>query len=382
MDPPSDVLKYHYEPIRNVKLRMRAQKGLLYVDTSDLQIGEVVFGGERYPLVRIDFHAQSEHLLKGKRFAMELQLVHRKLTDPTKSLIIAVPVWSEKVPQPPPVPLVAFVKKPLGTYFPPLETEPDYNSVLQQFLTVRPPWKEGQTSDIIIPMMKPLDLGFFVGNPRIPGTSEYIQYAGSLTTAPCSDVTTWFVRRRPMIASDSQTQAFAESIFKLTNKHGNFRAVMPVNQRVLRVYKAQWVQNLPLWRDPLPLGPNARTDEEFKAEKLADMAKQLSQDSVDYMNDFGNRLRRSARHLNKNLEKANQVLRAGPTEPPKVDEWERAVMKMQNAMETIVGGVKDQVDHDFRHETMRLHKQAAIEAEKAREMTTAWMSPDGRKQGV
>merc|ERR1719473_20367 len=140
-------------------------------------------------------------------------------------------------------------------------TEVDYNAVLQQFLTVRPPYKDGMVQDVVIPLNKPLDLGFFIQNPMLADSGEYIQYAGSLTTPPCSDSTTWFVRRRPMIASDSQTQAFADSIYRLTNKHGNFRAVMPVNARILKVYQAQWVLHLPLFTRPLPLGPNARTDE-------------------------------------------------------------------------------------------------------------------------
>merc|ERR1719284_1399390 len=116
-----------------------------------------------------------------------------------------------------------------------------------------------------------------------------------------------------MIASDSQTQAFADSIFRLTNKHGNFRAVMPVNARVLNVFKAQWVAALEIGTKRLPLGPNARTDTEFEAAKLADMAKELSQDAVDYMSDFGKRLRRSARGLVTNLDKAAKLTTPSPT---------------------------------------------------------------------
>jgi len=380
-DPPSDVLKYHYEPIRNVKLQMQASKGLLYIDTSHMTIGEVVHNGDLYPLVRIDFHAQSEHLLKGKRFSMEIQLVHRKINDPTKSLVIAVPVWSEKVPQPIPIPVEELLSRPVGPWYPPKNTEVDHNAVLQQFLTVRPPYEDQTVVDIIIPMAKPLDLGYFIQNPALPDTSNYIQYAGSLTTPPCSDSTTWFVRRVPMIASDAQTRAFANSVFRLTNKRGNFRAVMPVNQRHLRVYRAQWVIDLQLGRKRLPLGPHARTDKEFEAEKLADMAKELSNDAVDYMSDFGKRLRRSSKGLVKNLEKGKDIKPPSPTNYT-IDEWEQAVVKMQGNMQEIVGGVMHSVDSNMRKQTMKLHKQAAEEAEKARQMTTAWQTPDGKKQGI
>jgi len=376
-DPPSDILKYHYEPLRNVKLQMQASKGLIFVDTSQLNVGDVVFNGARYPLVRIDFHAGSEHLLKGKRYPMEIQLVHRKIDDPMKSLVIAVPVWSETTPLASNLPLAQFLTTPLGLYYPPQMTEVDHNPVLQQFLTVRPPTSDNQTVDVVIPMAKPLDLGFFVQNPMLPDSGHYIQYSGSLTTPPCSDMTTWFVRRKPMIASDGQTKAFADAVFRLTNKHGNFRAVMPVNQRILKVYRAQWVLNLPLGVKRLPLGPNARTDKEFQAEKLAEMAKELSQDAVDYMGDFGKRLRRSSRSLQANIMAYTTPAPANYT----VDEWKQAVVKMQGAMQGIVGGMQATVDKAMRQQTMQVHKKAAIEAERARLMTSAWTAPNGVKQG-
>jgi len=382
-DPPGQMLKYHYEPLRNVKLQMQANKGLIYIDTSNLNVGSVEFNGYMYPLVRIDFHANSEHLIKGKRFAMEIQLVHRRIDDPAKSLVIAVPVWSEKTPLAPMTPLKKLLETPLGPYFPPLMTEPDHNSVLEQFLTVRPPTKEGQVVDVVIPLAKPLDLGFFVENPMLPGSGTYIQYSGSLTTPPCSDMTTWFVRRRPMLASDGQTKAFADSIFRLTNKHGNFRAVMPVNARVLEVFRAQWVMTLQLGNKRLPLGPNARTDKEFQAEKLADLAKDLSQDAVDYMSDFGKRLRRSARGLQKNLDKGRVLYTTPSPTNSTADEWQKAVMKMRTSMQGIVNGVKASVDKEFRSETMHVHKHAAREGERARMMTAAWTSAaTGQSQGA
>lgn len=384
-DPPSDILKYHYEPLQNVKLQMRAGGGLLWVDTSHLQVGEVVFNGAPYPLVRIDFHAGSEHLLKGKRYSMEIQLVHRKIDNPLQSLVIAVPVWSETVPVPSAMSVPNYLEETRlivnQSYFPPLNTEVDFNAVLQQFLTRRLPTQEGMITDVVIPMQKPLDLGFFVQNPMLPGSGEYIQYAGSLTTPPCSDTTTWFVRRRPMIASDGQTKAFADAVFRLTNRHGNFRAVMPVNQRTLKVYRAQWVSSVPLGVKRLPLGPNARTDKEFQAQRLADQAKELSQDAVDYMSDFGTRLRRSARVLQHHLGQVEDLTTPPPSNHTE-DEWDKAVRKLQGAMQGIVGGVQATVDKSMRKQTMKVHKRAAVEAERARKLTTAWTAPGGLSQGV
>merc|ERR1719160_2280969 len=118
---------------------MQAQNGLVFIDMTPFPVGGVSFDGSIYPLVRIDFHANSEHLFKGKRYSMEMHLVHRRLDNPKKALIIAVPIWSEKTPQPPPTPLKEYLDEKLGAYYPPEMTDPDFNAVFQQFLTVRPP---------------------------------------------------------------------------------------------------------------------------------------------------------------------------------------------------------------------------------------------------
>jgi len=178
-----------------------------------------------------------------------------------------------------------------------------------------------------------------------------------------------------MLAADGQTKAFADSIFRLTNKHGNFRAVMPVNARVLEIFRAQWVMDLKLGTKMLPFGPNARTDKEYEAEKLADIAKDLSQDAVDYMADFGKRLRRSARGLQEHLDKG-KILYTTPapnaTNAANADEWERAVIRMRTSMQGIVNGVKGNVDKHMRAQTMKVHQKAAKDGERARMMTAAW----------
>mmetsp|Transcript_108352 Transcript_108352/g.170906 ORF Transcript_108352/g.170906 Transcript_108352/m.170906 type:complete len:470 (-) Transcript_108352:35-1444(-) len=380
-DPASGILQYHYEPLRNIQLQMQAQKGSMFIDTSHLQIGRVVFNGDYYPLVRIDFHVGSEHLIKGKRYSMEIQLVHRRIDDPMKQLIVAIPVWSEVYPEPLNIPMNLFLKRRLGLYYPPKWTELDHNPQLQHFLTVRPPTFENEVVNIVIPWAEPLDLAFFVQNPLLPESGTYIQYSGSLTTPPCSDSTTWFVRRHPMIASSAQTLEFAKAIYRLTNKRGNFRAVMPVNQRPNTVYRAQWVPYQDLGVKSLPLGPNARTDGEYKAAKLAEQAHDLSNDALDYMADFSDRLMMSAGNLTKHIREADNML-VGTTPAPDAvlakhmmtnARWNRAILKTRAAIQSIANNVQSTVDTNMRKQTMEVHKWAAKEADKARMLTKAWI---------
>jgi carbonic anhydrase len=379
MDPATEILKYNYEPLRNIQLQMTVRQGLMFVDTSHLQVGSVVFNGMYFPLVRIDFHVGSEHLLKGKRYSMEIQLVHRNVDDPMKQLIIAVPVWSEDYPQPADIPLNLFLKRRLGLYYPPKWTELDHNPQLQHFLTVRPPAYEGQIVNVVIPFAEPLDLASFVQDPVIPESATYIQYSGSLTTPPCSDLTTWFVRRHPMVASSAQTKTFAESIYRLTNNRGNFRAVMPVNARPLSVYRAQWVPYVQLGTKPLPLGPNSRTDGEYQAAKLAEQAHTLSTDSLDYMADFADRLEASAGNLTWHVNQAEQYMHSTPApldsaaHMMKNAQWVRAVLKTRAAIQSIANNVQSNVDEHMRKQTMQVHKWAAKEANKARMLTKAWI---------
>eukprot|EP00397_Hematodinium_sp_SG-2012_P049139 GEMP01056557.1.p3 GENE.GEMP01056557.1~~GEMP01056557.1.p3 ORF type:complete len:127 (+),score=53.49 GEMP01056557.1:881-1261(+) len=108
----------------------------------------------------------------------------------------------------------------------------------------------------------------------------------------------WLVKREVQSMGKSQMEAFAQTLHRLTNNDGNFRAVAPLNLRRLRVFRAQRV-DVPLVPDeknsPLSLGPNARTDSEFRTLRWAQKAAHTAEESQEYVADFRNRLRRSAK---------------------------------------------------------------------------------------
>jgi len=384
-DPPSDILTYHYEPIRNSMLYLQAKEGLIFADLSTVKAGEVVFNNERYPLTRIDFHVGSEHLIQGKRMSMEIQLVHRKMENPNRNLIISILVSTHSTgtpPDPPPGPALPLDKRePLPKYIPPPFYDMGFNPAIQSFLSRRPPAMEGEIVQVPIPWNIPLDLSSLIQNPYIMDSNTYILYPGSHTTPPCSDLVNWFVKRRPVIASDAQVQAFAESVYRLTNKHGNFRAVMPVNNRKLVVYRAQWTawDQLGPWR-PVPLGPNPRTDNEYIASEMADMAKEKAKDSMDYMKDFSKRLKKSVNGLHNAITKPVDVdwakIFGTNAQKERAKKWDRDVLRTQVAIGSIVDGVKSAVDRAVREETMKTHKKAAVEGAKARRMTLNFKDPN------
>lgn len=379
-DPPEGFLNYNYNIIRNKELVLQAKDGLVFIDITE-DLGGVVFNQEMYTLTRIDFHSPAEHLIKGERHPLEIQLVHRKRSDPKRSLVIAILVWSEYKPE---VPKAGIKPVPLpeeGEYVQPLPTEVDFNPYLQNLLTVRPPSQEGATATIVIPQDKPFDLGTLVVNAAIEGSGTYIQYSGSLTSPPCFDRTTWFVRRNPMIASDSQVKAFAHSILKLTDYQGNFRTVMPVNGRALAVVEARWspVSEL-LSRPVLPLGPNARTDGEFKAKEAAKYAAVIASQSLAYMHDFAGRLKRSTRVASKLLTKAK--------DHPELDregsqsQWDDVVRRTAETFKGIIRSTETEVDRAMRDGVHNLGKRAAVEGRVAAKMLLHWEPPPPKDMTV
>ena len=73
-------------------------------------------------------------------------------------------------------------------------------------------------------------------NALVDGT--YVSYDGSLTAPPCSENVVWFVRQKPLLASNAQVKAFFSAIFEMTHDLGNARAVLPVMGREISLVNA------------------------------------------------------------------------------------------------------------------------------------------------
>merc|ERR1719240_2330472 len=98
------------------------------------------------------------------------------------------------------------------------------------------------------------------------------------------------------MASDKQVHYLHSAIYKTTAGFGNYREVMPLNGRVVAVRQA--VQEDPPPKAPemsIPLGPNPRTDREFRAMKWAKDALKMAKSATDYIKDLDFRLRSAAK---------------------------------------------------------------------------------------
>jgi len=144
--------------------------------------------GARFDLVEFHFHHPSEHAWRGKRYAMELHLVHRTAA----GLAGVVGVFLEERRRPD---------------NPALE-------VLWQNL----PTTKGVRTYLPVP---------FDAASLLPADRHGIRYIGSLTTPPCTEGVRWWVLDQPIPISSDQVARFA-ALFA-----DNSRPLQPLNGRKL-----------------------------------------------------------------------------------------------------------------------------------------------------
>jgi carbonic anhydrase len=176
------------DPIRAdlppLKINYRSQTLRILNDGHGIQINAepgqmLAVGAEHYELEQYHFHHPSEHLVAGRRFAMELHLVHRHSSSRLVTLAVLLaegaenralaPIWANLPESPGPERLIGALK------------------------------------------LNPASL--------LPRRRQYFDYAGSLTVPPCSEVVSWIVFSEPVELSKAQIDKFA--------------AIYPMNARPL-----------------------------------------------------------------------------------------------------------------------------------------------------
>ena len=129
-------------------------------------------GSSTYTLVQYHFHVPSEHTLNGKRYDMEVHLVHQNAAGET--VVVAV--------------FMNIGDHPNGLVDDVFHNAPD---VADEETDVG----VESNADELLPGYKPGQNGTFV-------ITRYYTYSGSLTTPPCSEPVRWFVLKDPVNVSD------------------------------------------------------------------------------------------------------------------------------------------------------------------------------------
>ena len=151
--------------------------------------GTLGTGRGLYRLKQFHFHRPSEHMIDGRRAAMEVHFVHERVDGDGDPLAVVGVLMREGRP----------------------------NRVFARIAATMPA-REGPpvAAD---PAIDPYGL--------LPSGGPYIRYAGSLTTPPCSETVAWMVLAQPLEVAASDIAAFAKLY------PDNARPVQKLNRRFL-----------------------------------------------------------------------------------------------------------------------------------------------------
>lgn len=183
-----NAISAQLEPI---KLDWKKSSGTMLNNGHTIQIdvapgNMLTYGGKVYELQQFHFHAPSEHLIDGRSFPMELHFVHRLAA--TGELAV------------------------LAVFLAPGGEKGHYGAIANVF-----PNEEGRMIEL-----QNIDL-----KALLPPNLDYLTYAGSLTTPPCSEIVTWLVAKTPLLVDEMDIKQFTLLY------HNNARPIEPVNRRLI-----------------------------------------------------------------------------------------------------------------------------------------------------
>ncbi len=141
--------------------------------------GALIVDGKRYNLLQFHFHAGSEYAINGKKYPLEVHLVHA--SDAGELAVVGV-----------------------------MFEEGEANAELANIWANMPKTKGTNVVD-----------GKMVNvNNLLPANKRYYRFMGSLTTPPCTEGVNWHMMTTPITASKQQIEAF--------------KAIFPMNARPLQ----------------------------------------------------------------------------------------------------------------------------------------------------
>ncbi|KAF9597195.1 hypothetical protein IFM89_016336 [Coptis chinensis] len=161
--------------------------------------GSLQSNGINYDLQQCHWHSPSEHTINGKRFALELHMVHQ-IIDPILGNRTAVIGILYKIGRP-----EAFLS----------ELEKDIKSITDS------------QKEINVGIVDPRHI-------KVAG-KKYYRYIGSLTTPPCTEGVLWTISKRVRTVSIEQVKLLRTAVHD--SAENNARPLQPLNDRDILFYK-------------------------------------------------------------------------------------------------------------------------------------------------
>ncbi|KAL3642619.1 hypothetical protein CASFOL_013434 [Castilleja foliolosa] len=161
--------------------------------------GSISVNGINYPLLSAHWHSPSEHTLRGRRYEMELHLVHLSNDQNVKNKIAVVGVFY-KIGKP---------DKFLSKLMTNISSIMDHNHT-------------EKTMGVIDP-----------NHIKIRG-KKYYRYMGSLTVPPCTEGVIWTINRKVRTVSRDQVKLLREAVHDYAEE--NARPLQANHQRDVYLY--------------------------------------------------------------------------------------------------------------------------------------------------
>ncbi|PQP95971.1 alpha carbonic anhydrase 7-like [Prunus yedoensis var. nudiflora] len=155
--------------------------------------GSISINGTDYILRQCHWHSPSEHSINGKRYDLELHMVHR-----AKNNNVAV--------------------------------------VTKEIASMTDVEKDVQLGVIDPRKMKAAQTGFQDAKKRkmIKASTKFYRYMGSLTTPPCTEGVTWTINKQVLSVSKSQVKLLQQVVFDYAMM--NARPLQPLNGRDIKLH--------------------------------------------------------------------------------------------------------------------------------------------------
>lgn len=165
-----------------------------------------------YRLWQVNFHSPSEHTRNGKRYDLEMQMIHKDIKG---HQVAGISILFEKQGKP------SMLLDLLTEYGLPQKPWDEFyvNKATSKTHMLRKTETQGA------PNLKDIDFGTVVNG------SAYYTYIGSGTTPPCEPNQIWYVRQFPAKATGDQIDMFKDLLLNLNPPGGNYRETQPLNNR-------------------------------------------------------------------------------------------------------------------------------------------------------
>ncbi|KAK7267793.1 hypothetical protein RIF29_20472 [Crotalaria pallida] len=194
MVPELGDLKKYYKP-QNATI---ANRGHDIVMKWKGDAGSIIINGTKFFLKQCHWHSPTEHTINGKRYDLELHMVHDSLNPNAKNKLAVVAVMF-RIGRPDPT------LSKLSKYIESMVNE------------------EAEKS---IGVINPSEIKL--------GGKKYYRYMGSLTVPPCSEGVIWSINKKIISVSREQVKLLRAAVHDHAEQ--NARPVQPLNQRGIQLY--------------------------------------------------------------------------------------------------------------------------------------------------